>query len=438
MQTSAPPRPVLQVTGLSHHTADVELREKFSLSGSVQSEVLEKVIDLAEVEEAVVLDTCNRVELVVSAKPETKPEKLAHALEGVLSGVSEVQRKAFSQFLYHHREKSAVNHVFRVASGLDSLVVGEPQVLGQLKDAYEQASKTGAAGRVLHRLFHRAFRVAKAVRTHTGISQNAVSVCFAARELALQIFGDLSDSTVLLLGAGDTGALALKHFASSGVEKFIILNKTVSRASELADLCSGTAASLEHIGDHLHKADVVIGAASLSTSDEYLVSGKQVEEALRERGNKPQLYLDLAVPRNISPAIDNLSDAFLYNVDDLEGVVRENINSRLAEAQRAEGIVALEVDRFWEWFEDFPVENSIRELAVRCDEYRNQEVEKTLKRLQRLGVSQEANGEFRAALDDMANAVLAKALHDPLTAVRGRGKDDPELLTFFRRVFLRK
>jgi len=437
MPTNAP-RPVIQVTGLSHHTADVELREKFALTGEVQTTVLHRVIELREVEEAVVIDTCNRVELVVSAKTGASPASLGASLESVLSGVSALKPNAFSKHLYHHREKLAVNHLFRVASGLDSLVIGEPQVLGQIKDAYEQASKSGAAGRVLHRLFHRAFRVAKAVRTHTGISQNAVSVCFAARELALQIFGDLRDATVILLGAGDTGALALKHFSSSGVTKFIILNKTVSRASELADLCSGTAASLEHIGEYLHQADVVIGAASLPQNSPYLVSAKQVEDALRARGNKPQLYLDLAVPRNVSPEIDKLSDAFLYNVDDLESVVRENMNSRMLEAQRAEGIISLEVDRFWSWFEDLPLENSIRELAERCADYRSQEVEKTLRRFQRLGIDEATKSEFRQALEDMASGVLAKALHEPLTAIRTRGKGEAELHSFFRRLFLKK
>jgi len=430
-------RPLLQVTGLNHQTAKIDLRERFAVSGGDQDGVLAKVLSVDGIDEAVVINTCNRVELFVSTNSNATSESVSSGLEQVLAGVSGVGRKLFSDRLYHFREKSAVTHLFRVASGLDSLVLGEPQVLGQLKDAYEFASKMGAARGVLHRLFHRAFSVAKTVRSHTAISRNAVSVCFAAKELAQQIFGDLSEASIMLLGAGETGALAVKHFAAAGAHRFVILNKTISRAGHLADRFSGVAGGLERIQEYLPQTDIIISAAALSIGDEPLITAPMVQQSLKQRGGRPQFFLDLAVPRNVAPTVEEIDDAFLYNIDDLESIVEQNINARLVEAARAEVIVTQEVDRFWSWFETLPAEAAIRELVGRCEDFRGQEIEKTLRRLERSGGIND--GEIlRAALEDLTQALVAKTLHSPLTALKRRAAEDPEILEVFRELFFGK
>ncbi len=427
-------RPVLQVTGLNHQTAQIDLRERFAVTESDQDGVLAKVLSLDGVDEAVVINTCNRVELFVSTHPAATKENISSGLEQVLAGVSGVGRSLFSDRLYHLREKSAVTHLFRVASGLDSLVLGEPQVLGQLKDAYEFASKMGAARGVLHRLFHRAFSVAKTVRSHTAISRNAVSVCFAAKELAQQIFGDLSEASIMLVGAGETGALAVKHFAAAGAHRFVILNKTISRAGQLASKFAGVAGGLDRIAEYLPQSDIIIAAAALGVGDEPLVSSAMVQQSLKQRGGRPQFFLDLAVPRNVSPKVEDISDAFLYNIDDLETIVEQNMSARQIEASRAEVIISQEVDRFWSWFETLPAEAMIRELVGRCEDFRGREIEKTIRRLERSGEFQDGH-LLREALEDLTQALVAKTLHSPLTALKRKAAEDPDILDVFRELF---
>lgn len=429
--------PLLQVTGLNHRTADVALRESFSLLESHQDIVLREALDIDGVNEAVVLSTCNRVEFVVSGEPHSSPDIVRRGLSSVLARHAGTRPDLFAKKLYHLGERSAVSHVFRVASGLDSLIVGEPQVLGQLKQAYDRASSSGAAGGVLHRLFHRAFSVAKTVRTRTTITQNAVSVCYAARVLAEQIFGDLTGAKVMLIGAGEMGALSVRHFMSAGADDFIVLNKTLTRACELAEVCRGVAGTLDQLSQHLLHADIVIGAATLENDAPPLVDSDQVVSALRKRDGRPQFYIDLAVPRNFAGEIDSVSDAYLYNIDDLKHVVDENMNARRVEAERAETIVEAEVERFWRWFESRHIEESIRELAETYGSFRSEEVNKTMRRLQRLGVGGELSDQFRLALDDLSQALLAKALHRPITALKQRS-EDPAALQMFRELFLPK
>ncbi|MFN8388956.1 MAG: glutamyl-tRNA reductase [Bdellovibrionota bacterium] len=427
--------PLIQVTGLNHRTAAVELREQLALQDGEQPKVLERLLAVPAVEEALVLSTCNRVEVVIAAKKEAACAELTDGLSRALSDCSGVAAGAFRQHLYHHRARSAVSHVFRVASGLDSLVVGEPQVLGQLKAAYEQASAAGTAKEVLHRLFHRAFRAAKVVRSKTGIGHNAVSVCYAAKELAEQIFGDLSQAHVMLVGAGEMGALALKHFAAAGVKQFSVVNKTLARACELAEVYGGLPLQLSQLARHLPNADIIIGTSSLPTGSDPLVSLEDVSRSVQSRSGLPQFYLDLSVPRNFPAGIDSLPDAFLYNIDDLERVVQENMSSRLLEAKRAEGIIDQQVEQFWQWLKRRRVDDSIRELAARYRSFEESEIQKTLRRLQRLGLPAES-AELRIALEDLSQALLAKTLHQPVTSLRELVQSDPAALDLFRELFL--
>ena len=438
MFTENSEHPIIQVTGLNHKTASIAVRETFALSEAEQDSALKRIFESAPVNEALVISTCNRVEFVVSAARHADAREVTAGLTGVMASFCSGRPQQMQEICYHHRERSAVSHVFRVASGLDSLVLGEPQVLGQLKDAYERAKTHGSAKQILHRLFHRAFSVAKAVRTQTAIGRSAVSVCYAAKELAEQIFGDLGSAKLMLIGAGEVGALALKHFSVAGVKEIYIVNKTLARACELAEQYGGVPLALSQLEAHLHQADIVIGASSLPGGGLSLIDAAAVERSLHARSHAPQFFLDLAVPRNFAPEINELSDAFLYNIDDLDQVVKANMSARQLEASQAEEIVDSEVSRFCDWLERKRVEESIRELSLRYKEYEEVEIQKTLRRLNRLGLAADVEHQLRGALEDLAQALLAKTLHQPIASLKQMAPRDPSAIEAFREFFLKK
>lgn len=408
---------VIRLSGINHRSAPLALRERFSVMEQQQDSLLRQTLDRPEITEAVIVSTCNRVEIVASTPPDAE-EAFRESVDLLLENHAGVPRSEFTPSLYQYQRDSAVTHLFRVAAGLDSLVPGEPQVLGQLKRAYVLAKAQGATRALLNRLFHRAFGVAKAVRTNTKIGHNAVSVCYAARELAEQIFGDLSKASVMLVGAGETGALALKHFRSAGVRRFYVANKTFSRAALLAESVGGAAIELSSIGSVLSQVDIIIGASSLGQDAEPIVKRSTAEQSLGERRGDPQFYIDLGVPRNFEPSIESIADAFLYNVDDLESVVQNNLDSREAEFSAAEVIVDEEVARFLSWLKTRSVEPTIRDLHRRYEQYRDVEVSRTLRRLRRRGFTEAQCLELEAALQDMGTALVRKTLHRPISALK--------------------
>jgi len=427
------------IAGLNHRVAPIALRERFALPDERKREVLGVLRAVPEIREAVIVSTCNRVELIVAGEGAGMVSELREIFCSIAGDeLPDYKEKCVDQALYHFHNREAVSHIFRVASGLDSLVLGEPQILGQVKDAYDLACQEGMAGSLLHRLFHRAFHVAKVVRSSTGIGQRAVSVCYAAKELAEQIFGDLSQASVMLIGAGDTGALAIKHFARAGVKRFFIANKRLARAVELADTCAGVPINLSAIAQYIGQCDIVIGAAQIEPGATTIVSEETVRASSKTRLGNPQFYIDLGVPRNFPTLAASLDDTYLYNIDDLDVILEANRASRVAESARAELLIEAEVERFNSWIERRELEHIVRALQLKLRSLEESEVRKTSKRLGRSLASlsaEELSQILEPALRDLVQSVLAKTLHNPLTKLRDCAGEDQAVVAVFRQLF---
>ncbi len=331
----------LVLTGLSHHTAPVDVREKLAIPEGLLSEALAELRAQPGVDEAVILSTCNRVELAVTA-PHGDP---AGAIDQFLAGFRGLDLATLDRHLYRHGDEDAIRHIFRVAASLDSMVLGEPQILGQLKAAYNAAKETGAVHGYLEAVLTRAFNVAKRVRSETEIGRSAVSVSYAAIELARQIFGHLDDKRVLLVGAGKMSELAARHLRRAGCARIFVTNRTVERALEMAALVEGEVISYATFGQRLAEMDIVLTS---SGAPDYLLRRDQMKQVLDRRRNRPMFLIDIAVPRNIDPEVNQLDNVFLYDIDDLGRAVEENRKARRKEAQQAEQIIEEEIRRLVE------------------------------------------------------------------------------------------
>lgn len=392
--------------GLNHRTASVEVRERLALTDSQLDDANSRLRSLEGILEAVTLSTCNRVELVVcSSDSERGLAQIRRFLsqdEG--GGMPDLERH-----LYAYRGAEAVRHLFRVASSLDSMVVGEPQILGQLKEAYARAASVGATGAILHRCFHKAFSVAKRVRTETGIAAGSVSVSSAAVELASKIFDRLDGKTALLIGAGKMGELTARHLVAHGVGSMMVTNRTFDRAVELAREFHATPVPFENYARYLHMADIIIGSTAAT---DFVLSDVQVHEALRERKGRPIFCIDLSVPRNFDPRINELSNVYLYDIDDLGGMAEENLDERAQEAEKAERIVDEEVGAFLRWLGQLEVVPTIVALREKMEAIRRGEIEKAPGALRGLSPEQQK------ALDALTSAIVNKILHTPLTCLK--------------------
>jgi glutamyl-tRNA reductase len=389
------------LVGLNHETAPVEIRECIAFSPEEATDALEALIRRPLVLEAVLVSTCNRVEVLAAVE---EAEAAAGEIRSFLSEFKGQELERFQDSLYVHRGDEAVRHVFRVASSLDSMMVGEPQILGQVKEAYRTATRKKTSGVVLNRLLHRAFFVAKRIRTETGIGGHAVSISYAAVELGRKIFGELAGKRVLLVGAGEMAELAVEHLVRNRAEDIVVANRTFERAVELARRFRGKAIRFEEIVDALRGADIIIGSTAAA---EPVVRRDQVKGALRSRKNRPLFFIDIAVPRNIDPAVNHLDNTYVYDIDDLRNVVEENIEDRQREAVKGERIVEEAVIQFRRWYEGLEVVPTIVALREKLEAIGRAELEKTVQGLPHL------DGEDRRALERMLRALTNKFLHDP-------------------------
>jgi len=396
----------LIVIGLNHRTAPIEILERLAFLDDRIETALHQAKSLPSLKENMILSTCNRVEMYAVAR---ETEKAIFDLKHFLSQFHGLSLKEFERSLYSFIGEEAARHIFRVASSLDSLVVGEPQISGQIKSAYEMAVETKTSGLILHRLLHRAFHVAKRVRTETKIGDSAVSVSSVAVELAEKIFGTLEKKTVLLIGAGEMCELAARHLVSGGVGKVLVTNRTYERATALAQEFKGEAVPFEEMNQGLRRVDIVISATD---SPQHLILHDQVVKAMKDRKQKPIFFIDIADPRDIEPRVGDVENVYLYNIYDLKKVADENIKDREKEAQKAETIVQDEVVKFVNWYHSLEVTPTIISLRRKFDEIRKKELEKTL------ALHPNLSEKEKQSLEALTSAIINKILHSPLTLLK--------------------
>lgn len=413
------------LVGMNHRTAPVEVRERMNIP---EARLGAAVADLAHrggILEALILSTCNRVEAVVTTTEQVDAEPV---LRGFLADYHHCDLAAYEPYLYWHRQQEVVHHLFRVASSLDSMLVGEPQILGQMKRAYAIAREAGALNGPLNEVTSQAFAVAKKVRRDTAIGSAAVSVSYAAVELAKKIFGSLTGKTIFVIGAGKMSELATKHLLSSGASAIFVSNRTYDRAVELAQAFHGTPIHFEELFEHVAKADIVISSTG---APHFVLQKEQVANLLAARKNRPMFFVDIAVPRDIDPAVNELDNAFVYDIDDLEQVVDANKKQREREAVWAEEIVRDEVQKMMKRLASREVVPTIVALEDRLNRIREMELERQRGRLQDL------TPEQREALDALTRGIVNKILHGPITELKS-GAGQPEqgaLVHLIRKMF---
>ena len=404
----------LFLLGVSHRTAPVELRERLDFSSRDPGAAVEALASRPAAEESVVLSTCNRSEVYVAAGDVTRARD---ELIAFLSEFHQVPAQAFLPHLFDHRDTDAVRHLFRVAAGLDSLVVGEPQILGQVKDAYAAATERRAAGPLLNRLFHTSFAVGKRVRTETALGEGAVSVSFAAVQLARKIFGKLAGRRVLVVGAGEMGKLTAQHLRAQGVGEIVITSRTLARANELAAAVDGIAAPWSELMNVLAPADIVITATGSQTP---ILGRGHIESVMGRRRRDPLFIIDIAIPRDVDPAAGEIEHVFLYNVDDLQTIVRENLSRRGSEIERAEAIVDEEVGRFMSWHRSRGAIPTVVALRQRFEAIRRAELDRLDGKL--AGLPPEA----RAKVDEVTRLIMEKLLLEPTEQLKALPDKDTQ------------
>lgn len=404
--------------GLNHTTAPIAVRERAAVAADHLEEALSDIAKRGEIEEATILSTCNRTEVYCRV-----PDANIKVAADWLCDFHQLNRNEVAPYLYAFPDQQAVKHAFRVASGLDSLVIGEPQILGQMKTAFAKAHKNGNTGKVLNRLFQHTFSVAKEIRSNTSIGSHAVSVAYAAVALGKQIFSDISQQTVLLVGAGETIELVCRHLHSQGVRSIVVANRTTSRAAGLATKFGGQAISLDELPTRLADADMVFS----STGSTLPILGKGAfESALKQRKNRPMLVVDLAVPRDVEPQVNQLDNVYLYTVDDLQQVVSDNLETRQQAAIEAEKIVEEQTLQFMHWFNHLQSIPTIRQLRDQTTEIANLELENARKRLL-------AGDNPEMVLQQFAHTLSRKFMHSPTESLRQN--HDESLLIATRELF---
>jgi glutamyl-tRNA reductase len=408
----------LLALGINHNTASVDLREKVAFSPDKLKEALQQLESHPEVTSSIIVSTCNRTEVYCD---------VTHSGPGVmidwLAKFHQLSAEEILPSLYFHEEQAAARHLMRVACGLDSLILGEPQILGQVKQSYSSSQEYDAIHGTLEKLFHKTFTVAKRVRTETDIGGNAVSVAYAACTLAKQIFESLSDATVLLVGAGETIELVSRHLVEQGCNQLIVANRTKERAANLAEEFGAEVIGLPEIPEHLHRADIVIS----STASPLPIVGKgMVEKAIKARRHQPMLFVDIAVPRDVEAEVGDLNDVYLYTVDDLHSIIEKNREQRKVAAIQAEAIISEESAAFMSWLRSLEAVDSIRQYRCFADDIKNDMLSRSLQAI--------ANGVApEKVLAELSNKLTNKLIHAPTRAMQQAAHNgEPEKLSVIR------
>jgi glutamyl-tRNA reductase len=416
--------PDIVLIGINHKTAPVELRECIAFTGDESETALQTLHRQPNINEVLLFSTCNRVELlfVTDDKSRTIP-----AAKDFIADFNKIPLEQFDNALYTHEGDEAVRHVFRVASSLDSMVVGEPQILGQIKTAYRMATEIKSSGVILNRLLHRTFFVAKRIRTETGIGDRAVSISYAAVELGRKIFGDLTGKAVLLVGAGEMAELAVEHLIRNKASEIYVANRTFENGVELAKKFNGNAIRFEEITNFLEHSDIIISSTG---SPDFVINRDQVKSVIRKRRNRPIFFIDIAVPRDIDPKVNRLTNSYVYDIDDLQGVVEDNIEDRQQEAIKGERIIDEAVIGFRQWYESLEVVPTIIALRQKMESIATAEIQKTVN-------SHRIPEESVAAIKKMAESLINKILHDPTIFLKkdGMSGDKPIYIDTLRRLF---
>lgn len=396
------------LVGVNHKTAPVEVRERLAFNDEACADGLRRLVDGEVVREGLIVSTCNRVEILSATTPE-QMENSAGKLAQFLDVTGELPAGSLNSYIYRHTDEDAVRHLFRVASSLDSMVVGEPQVLGQVRRAYSVAVEAGTAGRVLNRLVHHTFRVAKRVRNETGIAANAVSISYMAVELGKKIFESLKGCTVLLVGAGEMAEHSARHLINAGASRVLIVNRTEETARQIADEFGAVTMPFDRLDDALSEADVVICSTG---APHYVLTEPQARRALSRKRNRPTCMIDISVPRNIDPAISKVPNVFLFDIDDLESVITSNIREREREAERAELIVQSEVMQFQQTLRLMDIGPTIGAMRERFQEMARAEMTRQRKRLGMLTTEQET------AIEALLLSTVNKISHPLINQMR--------------------
>ncbi len=411
------------VIGLNHKTANVELREKLAFPGQKLEDGVFSLKGLPEVREVALLSTCNRVEIYACVG---NPVSAADTIKNFLSSFHNIIRNDFETSLYLHAGSDAVRHVFRVASSLDSMIVGEPQILGQLKDVFDFALSKKTTGVLLNKLMKKAISTAKRVRTETRIAENAVSISFAAVELARKIFTDLSGKSFMLLGAGEMAELAARHLMNNGVKEVLVANRTYERGCELAREFNGRPIKFEDFPQELIHTDILICSTGAPS---YVLMKDQMTRVMKERKHKPVFIIDITVPRNIDPLINKIENVYLYDVDNLQNVVDTNILERQKEATKAEKIIEEEVEKFNRWVSSLDSVPTIVSLRQKAEEIKDEEFEKFRNKFP------EMDEATLKAAGYMATAIMNKLIHPPTAALKEDTEDRDELIAMIKKLY---
>ncbi len=416
----------LTVTGMSHHSSPVELRERVAMTDDHLPAALQDIRRRLPESGAVILNTCNRMEVYVHVH--VPSEDILSAVRELISKWHQLPEADFAPHLYEYRDEAAIAHLFRVASSLDSMVVGEDQILGQVHHAFSIAQAEGAPDKVLLAAFQRAFKVAKEIRTKSNIGAGKVSVASVAVDLAVSIFMDLADKTVMIIGSGDTGETALKNLIEKGVGRVIVVNRTVARASDLADRYDGEAVALKDLDQHLHRADIIV---SSTAAKEPILRADDFQRALKLRDREPIFAIDIAVPRDIDEHVNELDNVYLYNIDDLQKVADENMAARHAEVAACMEIVKRQASRFTSWHKGLQAEPTIVSMAQEFNAIRERELAKTLGALPDLTEKQRKEVEY------LTKRIVNTLLQRPMTQIKREvTQEDPHrVLLLVKRLF---